>query len=333
MKTKVDIISGFLGAGKTTLIKKLLMGDLRNEKIVVIENEFGKIGIDGNILKESNIEVREINSGCICCTLKGYLFEAIKEIITQYKPDRIIIEPSGVSNLSDVVSVCNDVQLRDIVTINMLITVIDVLRYEVAKAVFGGFFTNHIIYAKTVILSRTQKADNEKSEEVVNSIRRLNNKLNIITTPWEELDPELIISVAEKDYSIFLEAQTDLLDKTKSEEHKHNSGSNNECHNTDFHNHNADEIFEVWGVETARLFNESELIVIFNEIKNEELFGLILRGKGILQIEKNKWVQFDYIPGEIEIKNTSVNYTGRLCIIGRNLNKPELCKLFNTNIK
>ncbi len=327
MKTKVDIISGFLGAGKTTLIKKLLEEKLHGEKLIIIENEFGEIGIDGSILKKSNIEVKEINSGCICCTLVGDFERAIEEVITKYKPDRIIIEPSGVGKLSDVVKACGSPKLEDMLTINMLITVVDVLKYRIYMANFGEFYENQITSAKTVILSRTQKAESKRLESAVDSIRKLNGKANIISTPWESIDAGLIISVAEQDASISLEHQINDPKKVVLKGHMYHEHCKCGCDHV--HNHSADEVFEVWGIETPRKFNETEIKDIVHVLGNAESYGMILRGKGILQLEKDKWIQFDFVPGEYEIKNTTADYTGRLCIIGKELNKSELCRLFH----
>ena len=329
MKTKVDIISGFLGAGKTTLIKKLLEEKLHSEKLVIIENEFGEIGIDGSILKKANVEVKEINSGCICCTLVGDFGNALKEVITKYKPDRIIIEPSGVGKLSDVIKACSTPQLKDLLTINMVITVVDVLKYQVYLSNFGEFFENQIKNAKTIILSRTQKVDNKKLESVVNSIRTLNSKLNIITTAWESINTDTIIAVAEQDALVSLEQQIKRAKKVVVKEHNHHEGCKCGCNQDHSHNHNADEFFDVWSVETPKVYDEKELMEILNVIENNKSYGFILRGKGILQVDKDKWIQFDYVPGEFEIKNISPDYTGRLCIIGKDLNKNELCKLFH----
>jgi G3E family GTPase len=329
MKTKIDIFSGFLGSGKTTLIKKLLEEKLHNEKLVIIENEFGEIGIDGSILKKSNVEVKEINSGCICCTLVGDFGKALKEVIAKYKPDRIVIEPSGVGKLSDVIKACSTPELKDLLKINMLITVVDVLKYKVYLANFGEFFENQIKNAKTIILSRTQKVDNKKVESVVSSIRALNSKLNIITTPWEKINSDTIIAVAEQDASVSLEQQIKRAKKVVVKGKEHHEGCKCGCNNNSPHTHTADEFFEVWSVETPKIYDKKELMEILNVMKNNESNGMILRGKGILQVDKDKWIQFDYVPGEFEIKDISADYTGRLCIIGKNLNKNELCKLFH----
>ncbi len=329
MKTKIDIISGFLGAGKTTLIKKLLEEKLNNEKLAIIENEFGEIGIDGSILKKSNIEVKEINSGCICCTLVGDFGKAIEEIILKYRPDRIIIEPSGVGKLSDVIKACDTPKLKDLLIINMVITVVDVLKYQVYLANFGEFFENQIVNAKTIILSRTQKTDSKKLESIVNSIHKLNNKANVITTSWESLNSGLIISVAEQDSSLSLEEQMKETKKVVLNRHKHYDGCKCGCKHS--HNNNADEVFDVWGVETPKVFEEKELKDILDILGNEKMYGMILRSKGILQISTEKWLQFDYVPGEYDIKDTTADYTGRLCVIGKDLNKDELCKLFRVS--
>lgn len=321
MKSKVDIISGFLGAGKTTLIKKMLEEKLHTEKVVIIENEFGEVGIDGSVLKNSGIEVREINSGCICCTLVGDFTRAIQEVIMKYTPDRIIIEPSGVGKLSDVIKACDTPKLQEILTLNMLIAVVDALKYQMYKLNFGEFFENQINHAKTIILSRSQKVENKKLEAIAASIRESNPSANIITTPWEALPSEHIISVAEQDTSVSLVHQ--LTDT-----HVHHKECKCGCHHEHSHNHSASEVFDVWGIETPKIFEEKELNTKLKALENEKLFGAILRAKGILQLAQNKWVQFDYVPGEFDIKNTNANYTGSLCIIGKNLKKDELYNLF-----
>lgn len=332
MKTKVDIISGFLGAGKTTLIKKLLAGKLHSENLVIIENEFGEIGIDGSILKSSNVEVREINSGCICCTLAGDFGKAIEEVVVKYKPDRIIIEPSGVGKLSDVIKACTALKLKNILEINMVIAVVDALKYQIYISNFGEFFENQIRHAKTIILSRTQKVENKKLEAVVSSIQKLNDKANIITTPWESINSELIISVAERDASAFLENELKDKKKITLKESVHHEDCKCGCNHEPSHNHSADEVFDVWGIETPKKFNEIELKNIINMLGNEKLYGMILRGKGILQLIEDRWMQFDYTPGELEMKETSADYAGRLCIIGKNLKKFELGKLFGVSV-
>lgn len=340
MAVKVDIISGFLGAGKTTMIKKLLEEKLHGEKLVIIENEFGEIGIDGSILKNSGIEIKEINSGCICCTLVGDFSKSIEEVISKHKPDRIIIEPSGVGKLSDVIKACDIPKLKDMLKINMIITVVDVRKYQIYISNFGEFFENQIKHAKTVILSRTQKVDAKKLESIVTLIRKLNSKANIVTTPWEALKADQIIAIAEQDASAMLENQM-TIPKVVLKRHHH--GEDCECghqnshthHHKDCgcsgggnHNHRADEVFDVWGTETPKVFEEEDLKALVNQLNNDKSFGMVLRSKGILQVSQDKWVQFDYVPGEVQIKSTKPDYTGRICVIGSGLKKEELCKLF-----
>jgi G3E family GTPase len=343
VKTKIDIISGFLGAGKTTLIKKLLAEKLSGEKLVIIENEFGEIGIDGSLLKRSGIEIKELNSGCICCNLAGDLEVSILEVVERFHPERVIIEPSGVGKMSEVIKACESPKLKEMLQINMLITVVDVFKYEIYLANFGEFFENQIRYAKTVVLSRTQKVTQEKLESVVSSIHMLNGKANIVTTPWESLKAEQIISVAEQDAAVSLENQLIATKKvilkhaTDGETCKCGHGHTHDplhhcdcgCGNQHKHSHNADEIFEVWSVETPGKFEEAALKLALRKLDESKTYGAILRGKGILQAEKEHWLQFDYVPGEAQVTGTSADYSGRLCIIGKNLNKPELNRLFH----
>ena len=331
IKIKVDIISGFLGSGKTTLIKKLLEEKLYSEKLVIIENEFGEIGIDGALLKKPGIDIKEINSGCICCSLVGDFAKAIKEVIVNYKPDRILVEPSGVGKLSDVVAACDIPELKEQLIINMLVTVVDVLKYKIYIANFGEFFENQIKHAKTIILSRTQKADSKQLESIVNSIRRCNSRANIVTTPWENLKAEQIIAVAEQEGIPLIEKQLTMpkvvlkINYHASNRHHKDCG----CSSGKEHNHKADEVFDVWGVETPKLYDEAGLKLLVEQLGNAKTYGMVLRGKGILQVSQDKWMQFDYVPGEVQIRKTSADYTGRLCVIGRSLNKTELARLFS----
>lgn len=328
MKTKVDIISGFLGSGKTTLIKKLMAEKLHDEKLVIIENEFGEIGIDGSILKESGIEVKEINSGCICCTLVGDFGKSIEEVLHKYKPDRIIIEPSGVGKLSDILKACDSLSSKDLLTINMVITVVDILKYKMYILNFGEFYENQIKHAKTIILSRSQKAEADKLVKFTGEIGKLNPKANIITTPWEELNAGQIISAAEQNGSAALEQQ---IKKVVLKRHVHPEGCKCGCKGTQHTHHNADEFFEVWGAETPKTYDAATLRKILENLGNTGRYGNILRAKGIIQSDRSNWVQFDYVPGEFEIKDSGADYTGRLCVIGRELNRKELDSLFNIN--
>ncbi|RCX18881.1 G3E family GTPase [Anaerobacterium chartisolvens] len=338
MKIKVDIISGFLGAGKTTLIKKLIKEKLFYEKLVIIENEFGEIGIDGSLLKKTGIEIKEINSGCICCTLAGDFEKAVSEVIQKYSPERIIIEPSGVGKLSDIIKSCKSPRLKDLLNINMLITVVDTERYAMYLSNFGEFFKDQIKSAKTVILSRTQKCGSTELEQAVSSINALNSTCNVITTPWEDLNAEIIISAAEQNALELLEKE--IRNACKNEhshcgcghEHGH-SHSHCGCGHEHGHSHSgsADDTFTAWGAETPKIYSQNQLEDILKSISESKSYGMVLRGKGILQVQDGRWVQFDYVSGEYDIKSTSSSYTGRLCIIGRDLKKDRLCELFKVN--
>ena len=321
MSTKIDIISGFLGSGKTTLIKKLL-SEKNNEKIVIIENEFGEIGIDGGILKETGLHIKEINSGCICCSLVGDFSDALKEMLKKFSPDRIIIEPSGVGKLSDVLATCNKFAKGDI-TVNMCITVVDATKYKMYSRNFAEFFSNQIINAKTIIMSRTQNTDSITVSGIVKQIHEQNPNANIITTNWDDLSPNKIIFVAE-----CAEKSDNIL--TAEEMHICNCGHHNngeDCNCGHHHNHHADEIFDVWGAETPEIFSNDGLNSILEKLSDEKM-GTVLRAKGIIPINKKDWIQFDFVPEEIKLNKIDPDYIGRICVIGERLNKNELAKLF-----
>ncbi|MDD4844230.1 MAG: CobW family GTP-binding protein [Anaerotignum sp.] len=332
--TKIDIISGFLGSGKTTFIKKILEEKFLAEKVVLIENEFGQIGIDGILFKKSGIEIRELNSGCICCSLVGDFERTIQEVIEKFKPERIIIEPSGVGKLSEIIKACEAAKQGESLHINMLITVVDVLKLDIYLANFGEFFENQIKYAKTILLSKTQKASPEKVEKAVNTIQKINAKANIVTTPWEELSAEKILAIAEGDGTQALENEIkELLQRGMESEgchcgHNHATEHHHDCCAHEHHHHDADEIFTVWGKETPRIFSVEELRKMLVSLENADAFGDVLRGKGILQVENGAWVQFDYVPEEIQMSEISPDYTGKVCIIGSQLNTNALEKLF-----
>jgi G3E family GTPase len=327
---KVDIISGFLGAGKTTLIAKLLKESLHHVRVGIIENEFGEIGIDGSILNNSSIELTEINSGCICCTVSGDFQAALENILHKFTLERIIIEPSGVGKLSEVLKAVTAPGLQDDVAVNMIITVVDVLKYQLYLRNFNEFYQNQIENAKTIILSRTQKIDENKLQSIINSIRQLNINANIITTPWDSLNAELIISLAEGNASLTLEHQL----KKQATLHQiviHPESCQCGCHHDHTHKLTADETFAVWGIETAYKYDKHELDTILQLLNKNSCYGTVLRGKGILETKQGNWVQFDFVPGETEVKNAKADYTGRICIIGSDLNKAELNKLFSVS--
>ena len=318
---KIDIISGFLGAGKTTLIQKLLKEALKGEKVVLIENEFGEIGIDGGFLKDAGIEVTEMNSGCICCSLVGDFGSALKEVVTQYNPDRIIIEPSGVGKLSDVIKdvqgVAEDVELD----LNSFVTVADAKKCKMYMKNFGEFYNNQVEYAGSIILSRTGDVAEDKLNESVALLREHNEKAAIITTPWDELSGEQILKVMEDGNDMVKE----LLDH-----HDHDEECSCGCgHDHDhYHHHHADEVFTSWGKETPKKYNKEELDTILQKLSKDDSYGMILRSKGILQTEDGSWIQFDLVPGEYEIREGSADYTGRICVIGSKLKEDELEGLF-----
>ncbi len=307
MAVKIDIVSGFLGAGKTTLIKKLLKEKLGSEKVVIIENEFGEIGIDGGILRDSGIEIKEINSGCICCSLVGDFSTALKEVLKKYTPDRIIIEPSGVGKLSGVLEACGKIEKQADAGANMCIAVVDAVKYIIYVNNFGEFFEDQLKNAKTIILSRTQMMGQDKLTKVVSDIQKRNPKANIVTTDWEKLKGEDIIALAEQGGVINME------NPPENRLHSHTQ---------------ADNFFQSWGVETPTLFTDEGIRGKLKSLSNQSLYGNILRSKGIIQVQKNSWIQFDFVPGEIKIKPCSPDYTGRICVIGEKLNTGELKKLF-----
>ena len=347
--TKINVISGFLGAGKTTLIKKMLQEVFCGQKIVLIENEFGEIGIDGGFLKDAGIEVTEMNSGCICCSLVGDFGTALKEVLTKFAPDRIIIEPSGVGKLSDVMKAVEDVAKTAEVELDGSLTVADATKCKIYMKNFGEFFNNQIEFADTIVLSRTQNMKQEKLEICVKLIQEHNAKAAIITTPWDELDGTLILNAMNQKNALAEE----LL---KEEEHHHHDECHHEgCHHEEgeghhhhegchhgegeehhhheecgcgHHHHHADEIFTSWGKETPHKYQEEELRKILELLANENGYGTILRAKGIVPDNSGNWLHFDLVPGEYEIRNGSAYYTGRLCVIGSQLEETKLAELF-----
>ena len=307
---KVDIISGFLGAGKTTLIKKLLDTLVKAEKVAIVENEYGEVGIDGDLLKDRRIEVKEINSGCICCTIKGDFKQNILDIISNYRPDRIIIEPSGVANFSQVLESIKEAHIEGL-RINMKITMVDAQNVHMYMKNFGDFYRSQLVNANTVILTRVEKLSDKEITHVCNEIKTINNKANIITTELSKLSPERIIQVSEKKVENLIENIN--IKKPK---------------RIGLRRVSSPEFFENWGVETPKKFEYSELVKILNEFQNNK-HGEVLRAKGIIKSKDNKWFKFDFVPNDISIVNYKSDYTGRVCVIGRNLNKDSIDKLFS----
>ena len=357
--TKVDIISGFLGAGKTTLIKKLLQEALNGQKVVLIENEFGEIGIDGGFLKDAGIQITEMNSGCICCSLVGDFGAALKKVVEQYHPDRIIIEPSGVGKLSDVIAAVMNVAGEIDLDLNSFVTVADATKCKMYMKNFGEFYNNQVESANTIILSRTQGMKEEKLAQAVSMIQEKNAKAKIITTPWDELTGEQILAVMEQGHSLAEELMEEAMKLHEEEEHEHHHHDDDDdhehehhhhhhdhdehhhdhdehgeectcgCHDHDHHHHHhADEVFTSWGKETPRKYTKEELDEILVKLSEETEFGIILRAKGMLPAADGTWLYFDLVPGEYEIRNGAPDYTGRLCVIGSKMDTDKLEKLF-----
>ena len=388
--TKIDIISGFLGAGKTTLIKKLIAEALQGQKVVLIENEFGEIGIDGGFLKESGIQINEMNSGCICCSLVGDFNAALKDVLSQYEPDRIIIEPSGVGKLSDVIKAVQKVVDGENVVLDSYITVADVKRAKMYLKNFGEFYKNQVQYASTIILSRTQDVKEDKLEKTIELIRTLNDRSPIVTTPWEDITGGQILAVMEgkNDFAEELLREAEICpecghhhhdgehchhedhdhhhehhedhDHCHHEDHDHGDHCHHDdhghdhdhCHHDDHDHHHehhedhdhcghdhhhgheghhhADEVFTSWGKETPKKFTEEQVRGILEKLADEDSreYGIILRAKGIVPDEEGRWLHFDLVPGEEEVRYGSAEYTGRICVIGSELKEDKLMELF-----
>ncbi len=379
--TKIDIISGFLGAGKTTLIKKLIAEALQGQKVVLIENEFGEIGIDGGFLKESGIQINEMNSGCICCSLVGDFNAALKDVLSQYEPDRIIIEPSGVGKLSDVIKAVQKVVDGENVVLDSYITVADVKRAKMYLKNFGEFYKNQVQYASTIILSRTQDVKEDKLEKTIELIRTLNDRSPIVTTPWEDITGAQILEVMEgkNDFAEDLLREAEICpecghhhhegEHCHDHEHHHDHDHDHEGHDHEEHlhddehchheehphdhdhehhhdhcgceghdhhhhghegHHHADEVFTSWGKETPKKFTEEQVRGILEKLADEDSreYGIILRAKGIVPDENGKWLHFDLVPGEEEVRYGAAEYTGRICVIGSELKEDKLAELF-----
>lgn len=347
--TKVDVISGFLGAGKTTFIKELINKVFVGEKLVLIENEFGEIGIDGGFLKDAGIEITEMNSGCICCTLVGDFSKALQKVLEEYHPDRVIIEPSGVGKLSDIVKAIEDVKRDADIEISGRITVVDGKKAKMYLKNFGEFFQDQVAHASTIVISRTQSMTPEKIEECVHMLREENKEAAIISTPWKELGKDAIIRALEHGAQI-----EDLLEEHHHHEHEHDHDhdhccghdhhhdhEHDHCHDHhhdhehdhccghDHHHHHADEVFTSWGRETAHRYTEEELDFLLKALSETEGYGTILRSKGIIGMADGSWKQFDLVPEEYEVREGQPDYTGRICVIGTDLKEEELEKLFH----
>ena len=363
---KIDIISGFLGAGKTTFIKKMLDEVYRDEKIALIENEFGEVGIDGGFLKDSGVNITEMNSGCICCSLVGDFGRNLNEEISTYHPDRIIIEPYGVGKLSDVMKSVIDIEKEQDVKLNALVTVVNAKKALKQMKAFGEFFNNQIEFATTIVLSRTQNTSSEQLELCVKKMQELNEKAAIITTPWDDISGEQILKVVEGQDSLEMKVLAEEEHRRHEAEHHHHDheehehghhhghdheehehdhhhdseehdyehhgheheGHSHEHHHHDHGHHHADDIFTSWGKETPRKFTKEQIETAVKTLAETEEYGSVLRAKGMVESTEGGWIYFDMVPGEYEIRQGEPDYTGRLCVIGTDIKEHELEKLF-----
>lgn len=391
--TKIDIISGFLGAGKTTFIKKMIDEVFQGEKLVLIENEFGEVGIDGGFLKDAGIQITEMNSGCICCSLVGDFGKNLHEVIDKYHPDRILIEPSGVGKLSDVMKSVIDIEKEEDVKLNGLITVVNALKASKQMKAFGEFFNNQIEYATTVVLSRTQNATPEQLEFCVKQIQALNPKAAVITTPWDSIKGEQILKVVEGQDSLEMKLLAEQHAKEEAEEHEHEHhhdhdheehehhhhdhdheehehhhhdhdheehehhhdheedehhhhdhdheehehhhhdheehGENCTCGCHDHHHHHhADDVFTSWGKETPHKYTREKIEEVLKIFSESDDYGTILRAKGMVEDVNGSWIYFDMVPGEYELRDGEPDYTGRICVIGTDIDEHRLEELF-----
>ncbi len=327
--TRIDIFSGFLGAGKTTLIRKLIAEAYKGEKLVLIENEFGEIAIDGGFLRDAGVEITEMNSGCICCTLVGDFEKALKKVMDEYKPDRIIIEPSGVGKLSDVARAVEKVEGT---SIGAKVTVVDAGKCRMYMRNFGEFFNDQVANADLIVMSRTDTAPESKILAASELLRKLNPTAGLITTPWAKLNGMQIKEAMDGDA---LKKEMEHMEHEAHEHHHHHDDDDDECtcgchdHDHDHeHHHHADEVFTSWGVETPKKFTESGIRAMLDELSDAEKFGTILRAKGFVDASDGEWIYFDYVPGEADIRRGSAAVTGRLCVIGSKLNEQALKELF-----
>ena len=361
--TKIDIFSGFLGAGKTTLIKKLIQEVYTGQKIVLIENEFGEIGIDGGFLQEAGIQITEMNSGCICCSLVGDFGEALKKVMKEYHPDRILIEPSGVGKLSDVAQAVERAE-TDEMEIGCMVAVADATKCKIYMKNFGEFYNNQIENAGTIILSRTSNMKEDKLQAAVAMLREKNPTAVIVTTPWEQLTGKQLMEAMEQKDS--LQAALEALEAHGEEEcddpdcschhhhdhdhdehdhahhhhehnhdehehdheHHHDHDHDHHGHHDHHHHHHADEVFTSWGMETPKTFTQEQIAACLKALENQDTYGMILRAKGIVPGEDGQWIHFDYVPGEPDIRTGSAGIIGRLCVIGSKINEAAIAALF-----
>ena len=374
--TKVDIFSGFLGAGKTTLIKKLIAEAYQGEKVVLIENEFGEIGVDKGFLKNTGIQINEMNAGCICCTLVGDFGRALDQVIRDYNPERILIEPSGVGKLSDVIIAVQDLH-NDKIQLNGFTTVVDAKKCKMYMKNFGEFYKNQVENASSIILSHVQGMSQEKLDQVVAMLRELNEDANIVTTDWDQLDGKQILHIMEEKKTLSAEldrlreeAYREQAEHEAEHHHHHDEGDHDhEDHDHDHHHedhdhhdhdhdhdhhdhedhhhdhdheehhhhhhhghgHHADEVFDEFGIQTAHKYDAEQLMEILDSLQNFAECGTVLRAKGIVPSTDGGWLEFDYVPGEPEVRLGSPETTGMICVIGTGLDQDRIKELFGIN--
>ena len=326
--TIVDIYSGFLGAGKTTLIKKMIQEGYSGQKLMLIENEFGQIGIDGGFLQDAGINITEMNSGCICCSLVGDFGKALKEALDTYAPDRIIIEPSGVGKLSDVIAAVEKVEG---VQIGFTVAVVDAGKVKVYMKNFGEFYNNQVETASTIILSRTDAIPQDKLDKAVMMLKEHNDHATVVTTPWDQLTGAQLLTAMEGGASVASELKK-LQEEAHHHHHHHHHDDDHCCcghdhHDHHHHHHHADEVFTSWGVETAKKYTVDAIENALSALDSGS-YGMILRAKGIVPCIAGGWIHFDYVPGEQNVRMGSADVTGKLCVIGAQLNETEVAKLF-----
>ncbi len=391
--TKIDIFSGFLGAGKTTLIKKLIKEAYAGEKVVLIENEFGEIGIDGGFLADAGIEITEMNSGCICCSLVGDFSKALLKVVEDFSPERIIIEPSGVGKLSDVIRAVENAGLAD-ATLNSYTAVADVNKCKMYMKNFGEFYNDQISSASAIVLSHTGTAPEHKISDCISLLREKNPDAVIVTTPWDALSGKDILAAIEKRDTLE-DAVKALEAEHKAHEHHHEHGEECHCHEHHHehdeechchehhhehdeechchehhhehdeerhchehhhehgeechchehhhehddecscgchghgaHHHHADEVFTSVGAETTKKFSKEEIHEILDTFTEDSAYGMVLRAKGIVECKCGRWLHFDYVPGEADVREGAAGIIGRICVIGAGIDAEKIKALF-----
>ncbi len=373
--TKIDIVSGFLGAGKTTLIKKLLSEALKGEQVVLIENEFGEIGGDGGFLKEAGIEITEMNSGCICCSLVGDFATALREVLQKYHPERILIEPSGVGKLSDVMAAVQNAGLED-AALNSAVAVVDASKAKMYIKNFGEFFVNQIEHAGTIILSRTGNISEEKLNKAIELIREHNAKATIVTTPWELVEGKAILETIEGAKDLEKELLEEVMKHHAEHEHEHHHHDHDHEHEHHHHDHDehehhhhdhdehehhhhdheehdhehehgdhcscgcghdhgheghhhADEVFDSIGFETTKAYSKADIERFLEDLEDDDKYGMVLRSKGIVaSTDSDEWIHFDYTPGEVNVRYGKADVTGKIVVIGAQIEEEAIKELF-----